>query len=181
MNNYIQEFNKVIPTQICKKIIQYFENDFEDASTTGGMNKNVRNCLTRSILDPKTFGQRFVSNYVKSVFFNIAKTYQKKHSFFEFDQISQLDLLKYESNNYKVGYDFHKDFGLNCTERHISISVNLNNNFKGGEFVFNLNNELITYCQNEGDGLVFPSNFMFPHKVNQITEGTRYALIGWII
>ena len=52
---------------------------------------------------------------------------------------------------------------------------------KGGEFVFDLPQNKIQYPQNVGDAIIFPSNFMFPHQVNQITEGTRYALIAWVI
>ena len=51
----------------------------------------------------------------------------------------------------------------------------------GGEFVFDLPGEKYQVGQNIGDALIFPSNFLFPHQVNQITRGTRYALIGWII
>ena len=65
--------------------------------------------------------------------------------------------------------------------RHLSITIGLNNEFEGGEFVFDLGNEKHQFPQNVGDCIIFPSNFMFPHSVNQITSGTRYALIGWVI
>lgn len=182
MKKYIKEVRKVIPRKSCQKIIKYFGNDFNDAPTIGGVNKEVRNCVTRSILKPKSFGQTIVSNYVQSIFYKIANNYSKDHESFNFKKISQLDLLMYETNNYKVGYDFHKDFGSSVTERHISISLNLNDSFEGGEFVFDLGNgSLEQYVQGTGDAVVFPSNFIFPHRVNKITKGTRYALIGWVI
>ena len=31
----------------------------------------------------------------------------------------------------------------------------------------------------KGDVLVFPSSFMFPHKVNLVKKGTRYSAISW--
>ncbi len=182
MKKYIKEIRKVIPSKVCQKIIKYFGNDFDDASTVGGVDKDVRNCVTRSILQPKSFGQRIVSNYVQSKFYEIADNYSKDHEAFHFEKISQLDLLMYETNNHKVGYDFHKDFGSTVTERHISISLNLNDTFEGGEFVFDLGNgSLEQYVQGAGDAVIFPSNFIFPHRVNKITKGTRYALIGWVV
>jgi len=182
VKKYIKEIRKVIPSKACQKIIKYFGNDFDDAATVSGVNKEVRNCVTKTLLKPNSFGQRIVSNYVQSIFYQIANNYSKNYPSFHFERISQLDLLKYETNQYKVGYDFHEDFGNKANERHISISLNLNDSFEGGEFVFSLNdNSLEQYVQGTGDAIVFPSNFIFPHRVNKITKGTRYALIGWII
>ena len=30
-----------------------------------------------------------------------------------------------------------------------------------------------------GDILIFPSNFMYPHKVKDITEGERHSFVSW--
>jgi predicted 2-oxoglutarate/Fe(II)-dependent dioxygenase YbiX len=30
-----------------------------------------------------------------------------------------------------------------------------------------------------GQLMVFPSNFLFPHKVETVTEGTRYSFASW--
>lgn len=51
----------------------------------------------------------------------------------------------------------------------------LNDDFKGGEF----------YCADKeiklqkGDVIVFPSNFLFPHKVETVNEGQRYSFVSW--
>jgi predicted 2-oxoglutarate/Fe(II)-dependent dioxygenase YbiX len=52
----------------------------------------------------------------------------------------------------------------------------LNDDYEGGEFI--LIDEKINLSK--GDMLVFPSNFMFPHKVEPVTKGTRYTFISWI-
>ena len=31
-----------------------------------------------------------------------------------------------------------------------------------------------------GDLLIFPSNFLYPHKVNMVTEGTRHSFVSWV-
>ena len=52
----------------------------------------------------------------------------------------------------------------------------LNEDFKGGEFVM-FEDEIIQ--TKPGDIIVFPSMFLFPHKVNEVTEGTRYTFASW--
>jgi predicted 2-oxoglutarate/Fe(II)-dependent dioxygenase YbiX len=181
VKNFIKEYRKVIPNNFCKKIISYFDSDLEDAATVGGVNKNIRNCVKVSLLHPKSLGQRIISNYAKSIIENIAKEYSKefKHCFTQ--KISQLDLLKYETNKHDVGYSWHVDMGYKAEARTLSMSICLNNDFKGGEFVFDLLENQEQFPQNTGDAIVFPSNFIYPHQVNKVTEGTRYALIGWVI
>jgi hypothetical protein len=181
LKEHIVEIKKFIPPHICKKIISYFDKDYYDALTTGGNNKNVRNCITRSVLETSTFGEKITSNYIQKKFFEACEKYKSIYSYFSFTKLSQLDILKYEKNEYSAGYKYHCDIGFPVCERHLSISICLNNNFEGGEFQFDLNGEIVQYPQNIGDLIMFPSNFLFPHQVNKITEGTRYALIGWAI
>ena len=158
MKEYILEVRKIIPKFLCKKIITYFDNEYEDAGTLGGTDKNIRNCLTRTLLDPKSFGQKLCT----------AATQEKIYECVQ-------------HNKHDAGYKFHTDFGLKVQERHLSISICLNNEYSGGEFVFNLPTGKHVVPQNEGDAVIFPSNFMFSHQVNKVSEGTRYALIGWVI
>lgn len=181
MDNYILEVRKSVPQKICDKIISYYDKELIDAKITAGLNKEIRNCLRKEILFPKTFGETILSNYIKSKIFELAKSYQDKHAHVYFSKISQLEILKYEANDYNAGYRYHVDFGSKSTERLLSISINLNNNFQGGEFVFDFSNQFKQFSQNVGDAIIFPSNFMFPHQVNKITKGVRYSLIAWVV
>lgn len=186
MQDHILEIKKLIPASICKKIISYYNYGFEDAAVTsdnpeGAIVKNLRNCQTKNILSSYSFGEKIMLNYIKSKLFIALNTYSKKFKDFSVEGLSQLDLLKYESNSYDAGYKYHVDMGPKSTPRHLSMSLCLNNDFEGGEFKFNLSSGEIQYPQNVGDIIMFPSNFMFPHQVNKITKGTRYALIGWAV
>jgi len=182
MKEYILEVKKVIPEVLCKKIIKYFDNQYQDARTSGdGVNKEVRNCLTRSLMDSNLFGQRLCLHAVQEKIFDCVTNYQKKFKKAHVEKISQLDLLKYEANEFKAGYEFHVDFGPDCSQRCLSISICLNNDFTGGEFVFEDGNNDYVIPQNTGDAVIFPSNFIFPHQVKKVLTGTRYALIGWVV
>ena len=68
MKEYILEIKKLLPPKICQKVISYFDNNYDDAKfggEIGATDKNVRNCLTRSILNTKTFGEKYSSSRQK--------------------------------------------------------------------------------------------------------------------
>ena len=58
----------------------------------------------------------------------------------------------------------------------LTILTSLNTGFEGGEFIM-FDEEVIPF--NKGDVLIFPSNFLFPHKVNAVTAGVRYSAVFW--
>jgi predicted 2-oxoglutarate/Fe(II)-dependent dioxygenase YbiX len=64
-------------------------------------------------------------------------------------------------------------------QRSVSCTINLNDDFEGGEFAF-FDRELIFY-PNKGSVLMFPSNFMYPHEVMPVKKGTRYSIITWYV
>lgn len=58
----------------------------------------------------------------------------------------------------------------------LSIVGLLNDDFEGGEFVFFDDYEVTLTT---GDILIFPSVFMFPHRVQKIKKGKRYSFVSW--
>jgi predicted 2-oxoglutarate/Fe(II)-dependent dioxygenase YbiX len=52
----------------------------------------------------------------------------------------------------------------------------LNNDFQGGQL--RLCGEIINL--GVGDVVIFPSNFMYPHEVTTVTQGTRYSYVSWV-
>ena len=59
----------------------------------------------------------------------------------------------------------------------LSIVGLLNDDFIGGEFIL---------CGNEiklkkNSLLIWPANFMYPHEVAPIKEGTRYSFVAWLL
>ena len=53
----------------------------------------------------------------------------------------------------------------------------LNDDYEGGEF-FILDDLKIEL--KKGDLLIFPSNFMYPHRVKPVLKGVRYSYISWV-
>jgi predicted 2-oxoglutarate/Fe(II)-dependent dioxygenase YbiX len=52
----------------------------------------------------------------------------------------------------------------------------LNNDYKGGEFVM-FGNKIIPF--KAGEIKVFPSCFLYPHRIEPVTEGIRYSFVSW--
>lgn len=59
----------------------------------------------------------------------------------------------------------------------LSIVGVLNNDYKGGEFIMWEKEEIKIPA---GSILMFPSNFMYPHKVTPVTSGARYSFVSWV-
>lgn len=53
----------------------------------------------------------------------------------------------------------------------------LNDDYEGGDLILCEDNKIKTQA---GDVVVFPSNFLYPHTINQITKGARYSFASWV-
>ena len=58
----------------------------------------------------------------------------------------------------------------------ISVILNFNNEYKGGQLYFWHDYELQL---GKGDIIMFPSLFMYPHGVKEPTEGERFSGVCW--
>tara|TARA_R100000329_G_C7602635_1_gene213751 strand:+ start:172 stop:732 length:561 start_codon:yes stop_codon:yes gene_type:complete len=186
VQDYILEIRKLIPVGVCKKVIDFFGEDYQEALVTGDKTgedlKEIRNCVITDILNSKnSLGKTILVKYLNTCILSAVNSYVEKHPYLAYTKMSELSLLKYQHNKHKVGYAYHTDSHEKTPKRTLSCSIALNNNYKGGDFEFDINGKIYRYSQNIGDCILFPSNFMFPHTVTQITKGTRHALISWIV
>tara|TARA_B100000963_G_scaffold262045_1_gene230207 strand:+ start:138 stop:704 length:567 start_codon:yes stop_codon:yes gene_type:complete len=86
-------------------------------------------------------------------------------------------------------YDEDKKMALHCDHIHsmfdgekkgipmLSVLGVLNDDYEGGEFIMFDDTEIKF---DKGDVLVFPSLFLYPHKVEPVKSGTRYSYISWV-
>tara|TARA_B100000902_G_C26796735_1_gene662554 strand:- start:313 stop:585 length:273 start_codon:yes stop_codon:yes gene_type:complete len=90
-----------------------------------------------------------------------------------------VDILKY---NVGGRYDYHVD-SSDSTYRNISIIINLNENYEGGDLLFSdqFFNETKRIPLKTGSVVIWPSNFFYPHKIEPITKGKRYSIIAWLV
>jgi len=88
-------------------------------------------------------------------------------------------------NKYEVNTEMHK----HCDHIHtafdgvrkgipiLSVLGCLNDDYEGGDLIM-WENEKINL--KGGDIMVFPSLFLYPHKVSLVTKGTRYSYVSWV-
>ena len=91
--------------------------------------------------------------------------------------MSELSFLKYEEGGH---YNtFHVDQGK--VNRSLSLVFWVNSNFEGGDFKFkNPSNDVEIEIEKKANrAIVFPSNFLFPHKVLPVEKGVRYSVVSW--
>jgi predicted 2-oxoglutarate/Fe(II)-dependent dioxygenase YbiX len=60
----------------------------------------------------------------------------------------------------------------------VLVGLNDRNQYTGGELILFDDLEILL---NPGDVLIFPSAFMYPHRVNMVTSGERWSLVNWLI
>lgn len=183
LEDFIVVIKKVIPIELCNSILNEYKNsnDWKDAGSANNnimvIDKKTRNCQSIITSLPENLISNTIRSKLDDEIFNITakclKLYIEKFPTCKVSQDTGYDLLKYEKGGF---YIQHTDSFFQ-RPREIACSLLLNDDFEGGEFAF-FNREL-KYKLNKGDVLMFPSNFMYPHEIMEVTEGTRYAIITW--
>ena len=59
----------------------------------------------------------------------------------------------------------------------LSIIGILNDDYEGGKLIMFEDKTIET---KKGDLLIFPSNFLYPHKIAPVTKGVRYSYVSWV-
>ena len=86
--------------------------------------------------------------------------------------IRVLNLLKYD-----VGDHFIYHYDTNRWRKH-TICIGIKpQDYTGGELVLRQNGKEHPFKLNTGEGIIFDSSI--EHKVNKVTSGVRYSIIGW--
>ena len=175
----IVEIKNVVSTEFIDKIISL--TNYKAKDNLKVMN-NILDKKSRNVkgyyLNFNTPTNLFYWNHVKKEIEKIYFLYKAKFPKMTSTKINQIDLLKYG-----VGgkYEVHTD-NFTTTPRHLSIIINLNNNYEGGDLIFTdqKNKELKRLKLEKGSIVFFPSNFMYPHSIQPITKGTRYSIVSWL-
>jgi predicted 2-oxoglutarate/Fe(II)-dependent dioxygenase YbiX len=183
----IVKFDGLFNTCLIDRIIHYL--NFEKSlplSTLGGDTEKIRKVKGFSVVnkyhthvDNKDMTKHILFNFIKQSLKIPLLNYTVKFRECVYEDIVQTDFLTYDVNG---KYEIHVD---DCpqTTRRLSIIVNLNEGYEGGDFIFfdPINKKDIIHRESlkKGTILIFPSNFLYPHSIEPITKGTRYSLVSW--
>ena len=181
---FITHINNIVPQKFIDKIIPLIDEKAKYDLEVGkgynkaGVDKNMRDVKGYCLGLDKTPTNLFYWNFIKKEIERVYFYYKIKFPQMRSAVIDQMDLLKYS-----VGgkFETHTDHNPNCP-RHLSIIINLNDNYEGGDLVFTDQQlkEIKRIKLGKGSVIFFPSNFMYPHSIQSITKGTRYSIVAWL-
>jgi len=183
INDYIIVFEDVITHDLCDAILKEFNNETEWKKTAvggGQINDKIRTAETIVISYPHVIekNSKVRAKLDKYIFASAAlaiKKYNEKFPLALIEEDSGYELLRYKEGQF---YTTHTDSFKN-RPRAVSCSFALNDGYEGGEFAF-FDRELV-YKLKKGSCIMFPSNFMYPHEIMPVTNGTRYSIITWFV
>ena len=182
LEDFIQIFDNVLSPENCNLILNEYKNssEWKDTHTGSGIHKDIRNCMEIGISLDSIINENFEvrKNLDNVVFESVRKVISNYNDIiptFRIDIDTGYQLLRYKEGEF---YTQHTD-SFKEQQRSLSCSLQLNENYVGGEFA--LFDREIMIRTKPGSAIVFPSNFMYPHEIMPVTKGTRYSIITWLV
>ena len=184
LKDYILVLEDIVPEELCDSILNEYENSNEWSDAAVGnaedINKEIRNCTIigmslNEVIEKNKNLRKILDDKIFECTKKAIEKYNNKFKRTSISKDSGYQLLKYEKGGF---YTEHVD-SFTKIPRSISCSFTLNDDFKGGQFSF-FNNKVI-YSLKKGSAIMFPSNFLYPHSVLPVINGTRYSIVTWFI
>ena len=181
IESYVKIYN-ILDKKICKKSVKLLEKKEKDFVQHEFYN-DIQNVyvsyeheLSVSYSDIET------KDYFMEQIWNGLRTYCNDFDFKWFNSWKGYTELRF--NRYKIDtqMELHCDHIQSMFDGQrkgiptLSIVGILNDDYEGGEFIMWEDTKLELKT---GDLLIFPSTFLYPHKVNPVTKGTRYSCVSW--
>jgi alkylated DNA repair dioxygenase AlkB len=183
LEDYIKVFDNVVPTELCDKFLNEYAKCDDWTPTyvgNGSVDKSIRNCDAIGTSQPAVIARNpEMRSLLDKELFECAndaiKRYNQVFPEARIIEDSGYDLLRYTEGQY---YIQHTD-SFKRHPRAVSCSFMLNDDYEGGEFGF-FSGEL-KFKLKKGSVIMFPSNFMYPHEILNVTKGVRYSIITWFV
>ena len=179
---YAKLYRGVVSNEICDQTVkemytlEFEQHNFYNAKT--GENKPRSGSQELSMSWGNVSTKKQLNKFVDDTAYKYVQDL-KMPWFTEYQGYSHVRFNKYAENK-KMALHADHIHSLFDGERKgipiLSVLGVLNDDYEGGEFyLIDEKTDL-----SKGDILVFPSNFMYPHKVEPVTKGTRYSYISWV-
>ena len=195
LKNYIGVYENAISAELCQNLItEYAEACQENAPVVSEGKVTVRqNSWDAKLLLLNTETERknnidddspttslilamykLVDEYLYQRDLDLQNTISKKFSNGESEGVR---FLRYDLGGHGA---MHSDQSpATANYRILTCSINLNDNYGGGETLILRGDSQVKVRPKEGKVIIFPSNFLFPHAITPVTSGTRYQAITW--
>jgi len=183
IKDYLKVYDDFIDLKLCKKVVKKLNKNKEwnlhsyfnyPERKNFSYDKELSTCVDYSMPETDLLN-KLVYSAITRYLSEIPKEYPNQF-------ISRASHIRY--NKYQVGtmmrlhYD-HIHTLFDGSEKGVpilSILGGLNNDYEGGELIFWGDTPIEL---KEGSIMVFPSNFLYPHQVDEVTKGARYSFVAW--
>lgn len=175
--------DNLVPKNVCDYFINFYENNTQYATIENSYKYetkkieednykciNLSQCIltNKDFIKPlnliKTYIDIMIVNYVLHIQKNICSSFNR----YLINKSSNIRILKYEKGQCIKD---HTDVG---SLTRASCTLNLNQNYEGGEFRFF--NGKIKHSFKTGDAMIFPAEPIWIHGTEPIIKGTRYSI-----
>ena len=182
ITDYIGYYEDCMSEDVCNEIIEHAEtqrsSDLNQSKFSS--HKGLTEENQRVLMDEMWFRneEKFYDSF-KLAFNNVINNYSKRHKLFSCQRHTDFRLNKYSEGGFMSRHcdNIHHSHGQEWGYPQVSCLLFLNDDFNGGQF--QVSNSY--FETSEGSAIIFPSNFMFPHKVDTITSGTRWSVVTWLM
>jgi predicted 2-oxoglutarate/Fe(II)-dependent dioxygenase YbiX len=181
LKDYIKVYDGLLSQSLCEQVITELQ------SVEFKIHKfySVKENNTHTLGNDSSYTTDVIpsSQAMNNAVWHALKTYMTKDIQFPwFDGWEGFTTLKYNK------YDVNTNMKDHCDHIHsifdgnrkgipiLTVLGSLNDNYSGGELVF-FTDEV--YELKAGQVMVFPSLFLYPHRINTVTSGTRYSFASW--
>ena len=183
LKDYIKIEKHFLDNHTCSSVIKelqkvdWTEHQFYEASTNEYNNRSGSQELD------VCFNTTDHTHLIMDKLWYSIQQYQKDLNFSWFSSWQGYSQIRYNRYNNNKKMALHCDHITDLFDGEqkgiptLSLLGLLNDDFEGGEFIM-FDDYKIDLEQ--GDLLIFPSNFMYPHKVEPVTSGERYSFISWM-
>jgi predicted 2-oxoglutarate/Fe(II)-dependent dioxygenase YbiX len=168
-------YTDILTPEACDIIIKTYDQELVEklppviGTGEGAINTEIRNVERVMLPVYKDIGGRLAAAGLSA---------NRRAWNFNISHANQAEFLKYPAGG---RYTAHMDTFLNPQEecRKLTVLAFLNDDFEGGKFFIQDGHERYYPPQAKGTVLVFPSFLV--HGVEDITKGTRYSVVCWMV
>ncbi|MGB0713618.1 MAG: 2OG-Fe(II) oxygenase family protein [Gammaproteobacteria bacterium] len=183
LREYIAVFSGALEPETCAALLaDCARSRWWNTATvgTGRVRTGTRNCDTLGISSPHFIKDKPeiripMARTLDRTAQQILVAYKERFPAIHTLKTAPFELLRYHPGGFYKHHVDHSD----SNPRAVTLLIQINDDFEGGTLSF-FNGQFELRLR-QGDALLFPSSFMFPHAVRPVTSGVRYTLVSWIL
>jgi predicted 2-oxoglutarate/Fe(II)-dependent dioxygenase YbiX len=175
LEDYLVIFNNALSDDICNRAVQEIdENSWRKHTYYNSENDSHEHVNGQQEFEISSANLTVTQDIMQIVYDHLLIYINSLH-FPWFNKLSGYTGIRFNRYKKSTRMDEHSD-DITSETRNLSVLGILNDDYVGGELVFWQDTEIQV---NKGDIIIWPSNFLYPHKVNAVISGVRYSFVAW--